>query len=50
MSLVTILLNLFLPPLAVFLKHGLGTAFVVSLVLTLIGWFPGVIHAFLVNQ
>ncbi|ADV50834.1 YqaE/Pmp3 family membrane protein [Cellulophaga sp. E16_2] len=50
MSIVTILLNIFLPPLAVFLKHGLGTTFLVSLILTLIGWLPGVIHAFIVNK
>ncbi|TDU40454.1 uncharacterized membrane protein YqaE (UPF0057 family) [Gelidibacter sediminis] len=50
MSLVTILLNIFLPPLAVFLKHGVGTTLVVSIILTLIGWIPGVIHAFIVND
>ncbi|MGY3791876.1 YqaE/Pmp3 family membrane protein [uncultured Aquimarina sp.] len=50
MSILTILLNIFLPPLAVFLKHGLGTAFLISLLLTIIGWIPGVIHAFIVNQ
>ena len=50
MSLLTIILNILLPPLAVFLKHGLGTAFLISIVLTIIGWLPGVIHAFVVNQ
>ncbi|MFD0862817.1 YqaE/Pmp3 family membrane protein [Sungkyunkwania multivorans] len=50
MSLLTIILNILLPPLAVFLKHGIGTAFLVSILLTLIGWLPGVIHAFIVNQ
>ncbi|WP_378175509.1 YqaE/Pmp3 family membrane protein [Aquimarina sp. SS2-1] len=50
MSLLTIILNIFLPPLAVFLKHGLGTTFLISLLLTIIGWIPGVIHAFVVNQ
>ena len=49
MSLLTIILNIILPPVAVFMKHGLGTTFVVSIILTLIGWIPGVIHAFLVN-
>ena len=49
MSILTIILNIILPPVAVFMKHGLGTTFVVSIVLTLIGWIPGVIHAFLVN-
>lgn len=50
MSLVTILLNIFLPPVAVFMKHGFGSTFLINLVLTIIGWIPGVIHAFLVND
>ncbi|QJP35461.1 YqaE/Pmp3 family membrane protein [Nonlabens sp. Ci31] len=50
MSLLTIILNILLPPLAVFLKHGLGSAFLISLILTIIGWIPGVIHAFIVND
>jgi len=50
MSLLTIILNILLPPLAVFMKHGLGSAFLISLILTIIGWIPGVIHAFIVND
>ncbi|WP_224483436.1 YqaE/Pmp3 family membrane protein [Robertkochia aurantiaca] len=50
MSLLTIILNILLPPLAVFMNHGVGATFLVSIVLTLIGWIPGVIHAFIVNQ
>lgn len=46
---LTIILNILLPPLAVYLNHGLGTTFLISLILTLIGWLPGVIHAFIVN-
>ncbi len=49
MSLLTVILNILLPPLAVYLKHGLGSTFVISLILTIIGWIPGVIHAFWVN-
>lgn len=49
MSLLTIILNILLPPLAVFLKHGLGSAFLISVILTILGWLPGVIHAFIVN-
>ncbi len=49
MSLLTIILNILLPPLAVFLKHGLGTTFLISVLLTLLAWLPGVIHAFIVN-
>ena len=41
------LLCLLLPPFAVLLTGRLG-AFLVSLLLTLFGWLPGVIHAFFV--
>jgi uncharacterized membrane protein YqaE (UPF0057 family) len=50
MSLLTIILNILLPPLAVYMKYGLGSTFVISLILTVIGWIPGVIHAFIVND
>jgi uncharacterized membrane protein YqaE (UPF0057 family) len=50
MSILTIVLNILLPPLAVFMKHGSGSTFVISLILTIIGWIPGVIHAFIVND
>lgn len=50
MSVLTIILNLLLPPLAVFLKHGLSGTFLISLILTALGWLPGVIHAFIVNN
>ena len=50
MSLLTIILNILLPPLAVFMKHGIGGTFLISVLLTLIGWLPGVIHAFIVND
>ena len=36
-----------LPPVAVLLTGRMGS-FILSLVLTLLGWFPGVIHAFFV--
>ncbi|MGJ8550501.1 YqaE/Pmp3 family membrane protein [Winogradskyella wichelsiae] len=50
MSLLTIALSIILPPLAVFLKHGLGTEFLISIVLTIVGWLPGVIYALYVNS
>ncbi|WP_343762819.1 YqaE/Pmp3 family membrane protein [Gangjinia marincola] len=49
MSLVTIILNILLPPLAVFMNHGVGTTLLISILLTLLAWIPGIIHAFLVN-
>lgn len=50
MSIITILLSVLLPPLAVFLKHGLGTQFLLSILLTILGWLPGVVHALYVNS
>ncbi|TXD84049.1 YqaE/Pmp3 family membrane protein [Subsaximicrobium wynnwilliamsii] len=50
MSLLTIILCILLPPLAVFLNHGLGKEFLISLLLTFVGWLPGVIYAFYVNS
>lgn len=50
MSALTIILSILLPPLAVYLKHGIGSAFWINLILTIIGWIPGVIHALYVNS
>ncbi len=50
MSPLIIILNILLPPLAVFMKHGVGSALIISIILTIIGWIPGVIHAFIVND
>jgi len=49
MSLTMILLTIFLPPVAVALTQGIGWQFLLNVVLTIIGWLPGVIHAFWVN-
>ena len=49
MSLTMILLTIFLPPVAVALRQGIGWQFVLNVVLTMIGWLPGVIHAFWIN-
>lgn len=46
---LTIILNILLPPLSVYMNHGLGTTFLISVLLTIVGWLPGVIHAFWVN-
>lgn len=45
MSLLEILLVIFLPPVAVFMKRGVGLALLLNIVLTIVGWIPGVIHA-----
>jgi len=45
MSLIRILCAIFLPPLGVFLTVGIGSAFWINLLLTLLGYIPGIIHA-----
>ena len=42
---VLIVLALFLPPIAVFLKNGLGKDLIINIVLCLILFVPGVVHA-----
>lgn len=46
MDLLTLIIALIAPPLAVFLHVGLTTQFWVNLVLTILGYLPGVLHAF----
>ncbi|HAX16665.1 MULTISPECIES: YqaE/Pmp3 family membrane protein [Leeuwenhoekiella] len=50
MSILTIILSILLPPLGVALSKGLGKDFIINVILTLLGWLPGVIHAFYVNS
>ena len=45
---VLVILAFIIPPLAVFLSRGIGTAFWINLILTLLFWLPGVIHALVV--
>jgi uncharacterized membrane protein YqaE (UPF0057 family) len=45
LDVLRILLAFFLPPLGVFLQVGLGLHFWLNIVLTLLGWIPGIIHA-----
>lgn len=44
-NVLLVILAILLPPLAVFLKKGIGGAFWLNLILTLIFYFPGLIHA-----
>ncbi len=48
MTIIEIILAIFLPPVAVALHSGLSSAFWINLLLTLLGYIPGVIHAFYV--
>lgn len=45
MDLIRILLAILVPPLGVFLQVGLGPQFWLNLLLTLLGYVPGIIHA-----
>lgn len=45
MKLIEIVCAIFLPPLGVFLTVGVGSALLINVLLTLLGWLPGVIHA-----
>jgi len=44
-KLVLIVLAIFLPPLAVFLKKGAGTDLIINVVLCFLLWLPAIIHA-----
>lgn len=45
MDIIRILLSIVVPPLGVFLQVGIGKDFWINLLLTLLGYFPGLIHA-----
>lgn len=44
-KLVLILLSIFLPPIAVFLKAGVGKDLLINILLCLVFYVPGIIHA-----
>jgi len=45
MDILRILLAILLPPLGVFLQVGLGLQFWLNILLTILGYIPGIIHA-----
>lgn len=45
MDLIKILIAILLPPVGVFLEVGLTKHFWINLLLTLLGYFPGILHA-----
>lgn len=45
MDVVRILLAILIPPLGVFLQVGIGLQFWINLLLTFLGYIPGIIHA-----
>ncbi len=42
-----IILAIFFPPIAILLRFGLTGKFWLNILLTMVGWLPGVIHAFI---
>ena len=44
-NLLRILLAIFLPPVGVLLTVGLGLHFWINILLTILGFFPGMVHA-----
>lgn len=42
---IRILLAVLLPPLGVFLQVGLGLHFWLNILLTILGYIPGIVHA-----
>jgi len=45
MDVIRILLAIILPPLGVFLQVGIGLHFWLNILLTLLGYVPGIVHA-----
>ena len=45
MDVIRIILAIILPPLGVFLQVGIGKHFWINILLTILGYIPGIIHA-----
>ena len=45
MDIVRIIVAILLPPLGVFLEVGFGKHFWLNILLTLLGYIPGIVHA-----
>ncbi|MBJ3763025.1 YqaE/Pmp3 family membrane protein [Maribius pontilimi] len=45
MDIIRIIVAILLPPLGVFLQEGLGKHFWINILLTLLGYLPGIVHA-----
>ncbi|WP_082505117.1 YqaE/Pmp3 family membrane protein [Aureimonas sp. Leaf324] len=45
MDLIKIIFAILLPPLGVFMEVGLGKHFWINIILTLLGYIPGIVHA-----
>jgi uncharacterized membrane protein YqaE (UPF0057 family) len=45
MDFIRIIVAILLPPLGVFLQVGIGPQFWLNILLTLLGYIPGIVHA-----
>lgn len=45
LDIIRLIFSVIIPPLGVFLQVGIGSSFWLNIILTLMGYFPGVIHA-----
>jgi uncharacterized membrane protein YqaE (UPF0057 family) len=45
MDIFRVIVSVFIPPVGVLLQVGLGMHFWLNILLTLMGYFPGLIHA-----
>jgi uncharacterized membrane protein YqaE (UPF0057 family) len=45
MELLRIIVSVIIPPVGVFLTVGLGKHFWINIILTLLGYIPGLVHA-----
>lgn len=45
MDLIRIILSVIIPPLGVFMTVGIGKHFWINIILTLLGYIPGLVHA-----
>ena len=45
MNILKVVLAILLPPLGVFLQVGLGVQFWINVLLTILGYIPGIVHA-----
>lgn len=44
-KILLVILALILPPVTAFIQDGCGVHFWINIILTLLGWLPGFIHA-----
>lgn len=44
-DILRVILSVLLPPVGVFLQEGIGAQFWINVLLTLLGYVPGLVHA-----